>query len=170
MEATPDIAIVLAVLLPFVAAALAPLAYRLVGNFTGWVVALVPAAGFIALWGLIGRIADGEVVRVAWPWAPSWGLELSFLIDGLSLTFALAIAGIGTFILLYSGAYLKGHRQGRFLGFMLAFIGAMQGLVLADNLVALYLFWELTSVASFLLIGFDHTRQADGAPRSRLWW
>ena len=63
-------------------------------------------------------------------------------------------------MLLYSGAYLKGHRQGLFLGFLLAFMGAMQGLVLADNLVALYLFWELTSVASFLLIGFDHTRQA----------
>lgn len=160
MEATPAIAIALVVLLPFVAAALAPLVHRLVGDFAGWVVALVPVAGFIALWGLLGRIADGEVITVAWPWAPSWGLELSFLIDGLSLVFALTIGGIGALILLYSGAYLKGHKQGRFLGFLLAFMGAMQGLVLADNLVALYLFWELTSVASFLLIGFDHTRQA----------
>lgn len=160
MEATPAIAIALVVLLPFVAAALAPLVYRLVGDLTGWVVALVPVAGFVALWGLLGRISGGEIITVAWPWAPSWGLELSFLIDGLSLTFALTISGIGAFILLYSGAYLKGHKQGRFLGFLLAFMGAMQGLVLADNLVALYLFWELTSVASFLLIGFDHTRQA----------
>ena len=160
MEATPAIAITLVVLLPFVAAALAPLVHRVVGDFAGGVVALVPVAGFIALWGLLGRVSDGEVITVAWPWAPSWGLELSFLIDGLSLVFALTIAGIGAFILLYSGAYLKGHKQGRFLGFMLAFMGAMQGLVLADNLVALYLFWELTSVASFLLIGYDHTRQA----------
>lgn len=160
MEATPAIAIALVVLLPFVAAALAPLVHRLVGDFAGWVVALVPVAGFIALWGLFGRVSDGEVITVAWPWAPSWGLELSFLIDGLSLVFALTIAGVGAFILLYSGAYLKGHKQGRFLGFMLAFMGAMQGLVLADSLVSLYLFWELTSVASFLLIGFDHTRQA----------
>ncbi|MDB5541533.1 MAG: NAD(P)H-quinone oxidoreductase subunit 5, chloroplastic [Devosia sp.] len=160
MEATPDIAIALVVLLPFVAAALAPLVHRLIGDFAGWVVALAPPAGFVALWGLIGRVSEGEAIAVAWPWAPSLGLELSFLVDGLSLTFALAIAGIGALILLYSGAYLKGHRQGRFLGFMLAFMGAMQGLVLADNLVALYLFWELTSIASFLLIGFDHTRQA----------
>ncbi len=159
MEATPAIAIALVVLLPFVAAALAPLVHRVVGDFAGWVVALVPVAGFIALWGLLGRVSDGEIITVAWPWAPSWGLELSFLIDGLSLVFALTIAGIGAFILLYSGAYLKGHKQGRFLGFLLVFMGAMQGLVLADNLVALYLFWELTSVASFLLIGFDHTRQ-----------
>jgi len=160
VEATPDIAIVLAVLLPFVAAALAPLVHRLVGDLTGWVVALVPAAALVALWALLGRVSGGEAIRVAWPWAPSWGLELSFLVDGLSLTFALTIAGIGAFVLLYSGAYLKGHKQGRFLGFLLAFMGAMQGLVLADNLVALYLFWELTSVTSFLLIGFDHTRQA----------
>lgn len=160
MAATPDIAIALVVLLPFVAAALAPLVHRLVGDLAGWVVALVPLAGFVALWDLLGRVSGGEAIRVAWPWAPSWGLELSFLVDGLSLTFALTIAGIGAFILLYSGAYLKGHKQGRFLGFLLAFMGAMQGLVLADNLVALYLFWELTSVASFLLIGFDHTRQA----------
>jgi multicomponent Na+:H+ antiporter subunit A len=160
VEVTPDIAIVLAVLLPFVAAALAPLVHRIVGDLAGWVVALVPVAGFIALWGLLERVSGGEAIRVAWPWAPSWGLELSFLLDGLSLVFALTIAGIGAFILLYSGAYLKGHKQGRFLGFLLAFMGAMQGLVLADNLVALYLFWELTSVTSFLLIGFDHTRQA----------
>lgn len=160
MEATPDIAIVLAVLLPFAAAALAPLVHRVVGDLAGWVVALVPTAGLVALWALLGRVSGGEVITVSWPWAPSWGLELSFLIDGLSLIFALTIAGIGAFILLYSGAYLKGHKQGRFLGFLLAFMGAMQGLVLADNVVALYLFWELTSVASFLLIGFDHTRQA----------
>jgi multicomponent Na+:H+ antiporter subunit A len=160
VEAGPDIAIVLVVLLPFAAAVLAPAVHRLVGDFAGWVMALVPLAGFLALWPMLGRVADGTPVRVAWPWAPSWGLELSFLIDGLSISFALTIAGIGAFVVLYSGAYLKGHRQGPFLGFLLGFMGAMQGLVLADNLVALYLFWELTSVASFLLIGFDHTRQA----------
>src|SRR5690606_16578248 len=62
--------------------------------------------------------------------------------------------------LVYSGAYLKGHpHQGRFLSFMLLFMGAMLGLVLADNTVVLYAFWELTTVTSFLLIGFDHWRQ-----------
>src|SRR5690606_28964445 len=94
-------------------------------------------------------------------WVPSYGLNLSFFIDGLSLTFALTISGIGALIILYAGSYLAGHpHQGRFLGFMLAFMGAMLGLVLADNMLALFMFWELTSVTSFLLIGFDHARQA----------
>ncbi len=160
MAAAPDIVVALVVLLPFVAAVLAPLLHRLVGNLTGWVLALVPTVGFVVLWPLLETVAGGMPVRVAWPWAPSWGLEFSFIVDGLSLLFSLTIAGIGACVVLYSGAYLKGHRQGLFLGYLLAFMGAMQGLVLADNLVALYLFWELTSVASFLLIGFDHTRQA----------
>lgn len=160
LAASTDIAVLIVVLLPFAAAVLAPLVYRYARDWTGSIAALVPAAGFVGLLPLVDRVSTGAAVRVAWPWAPSWGVELGFLVDGLSLTFALAIAGIGTFILLYSGAYLKGHRQGLFIGYLLGFMGAMQGLVLADNLVALYLFWELTSVASFLLIGFDHTRQA----------
>jgi multicomponent Na+:H+ antiporter subunit A len=159
VQASPDIVVALTVLLPFVAAVLTPLLYRIAGDLTGWIVALVPAVAFVLLWGLIGRVSTGEEIAVVWPWAPSWGLNLSFLVDGLSLTFALTIAGIGALILLYVSAYLKGHRQGRFLAFMLAFVGAMQGLVLADSLVALYAFWELTSVMSFLLIGYDHTRQ-----------
>src|SRR5690606_18560810 len=81
--------------------------------------------------------------------------------DGLSLLFALAIAGIGDVILIYSGNYLAGNaHRGRFLSFLLMVMGAMQGLVLSDNMVALYVFWELTSVASFLLIGFDGSRMA----------
>lgn len=160
MEATPDSVVLILVLLPFVAAVLVPFMHRVAGDLTGWIAALVPAIGFLALLPSLDRIAAGETITVAWAWAPSWGLDLAFVLDGLSLVFALTIAGIGTFILLYSGAYLKGPRRGLFLGYLLAFMGAMQGLVLADNLVALYLFWELTSVASFLLIGFDHARQA----------
>jgi multicomponent Na+:H+ antiporter subunit A len=160
VQVTPDIVVALTVLLPFVVAALAPLLHRLLGGAAGVVMAAAPVAAFVALWGTLERVAAGETILVAWPWAPSWGLNLSFVIDGLSLMFALTIAGIGAFILVYSSAYLKGHRQGQFLGFMLAFMGAMQGLVLADSLLALYGFWELTSVMSFLLIGYDHTRQA----------
>ncbi|HUH77310.1 MAG TPA: proton-conducting transporter membrane subunit, partial [Devosia sp.] len=73
----------------------------------------------------------------------------------------LTISGIGAAIVLYTGAYLKGHaHQGRFFAFLLAFMGSMLGLVLADNMLALFLFWELTAITSFLLIGFDHTRMA----------
>jgi len=161
VQLTPDIAVLSAVLLPLVGAVLAPLLQRVFKSYAGWVLALIPAWGFLALYPLAGQLADGARLTVSWDWAPSWNLRLSFLIDGLSLTFALAIAGIGAFVVLYAASYLKGHaHQGRFMAFLLGFMAAMQGLVLADNLVALYLFWELTSVASFLLIGFDHARQA----------
>ncbi len=161
MQVTPDIAVLSAVLLPLLGAVLAPFLQRVMRPYAGWVLALIPAWGFLALYGLAPALADGTKLSVGWDWAPSWNLRLSFLIDGLSLTFALAIAGIGAFVVLYAASYLKGHaHQGRFMAFLLGFMAAMQGLVLADNLVALYLFWELTSVASFLLIGFEHGRQA----------
>lgn len=146
---------------PFLAAMLTPMVHRLFGRFTGWLLALVPAAIFLFLLGFAETIIGGGTVAISFPWIAAYDLHLSFFIDGLSLVFALTISGIGTLILLYSGAYLAGHHhQGRFLGFMLAFMGAMLGLVLADSLLVLFLFWELTSITSFLLIGFDHTRQA----------
>ncbi|MBJ3785138.1 DUF4040 domain-containing protein [Devosia sp. MSA67] len=140
---------------------LAPFIHRLAGGFAGWILALVPASIFVLLLGYVPTVVGGEVIASAIPWVPAYGINLSFLVDGLSLIFALTISGVGTLIMLYSGAYLAGHpQQGRFLAFMLAFMGAMLGLVLADSLVVLFVFWELTSVTSFLLIGFDHTRQA----------
>lgn len=156
-----DASIALVALFPFLAAALAPLLHRLTGPFSGWILALVPAAIFAFLLSLLPRIAAGETLRLAIGWVPAYGLELSFFVDGLSLVFALTISGIGAMIVLYSGAYLAGHPHlGRFFGFILAFMGAMLGLVLADNMVALFTFWELTSITSFLLIGFDHQRMA----------
>ncbi|KQX42000.1 cation:proton antiporter [Devosia sp. Root436] len=156
-----DASIALVAIAPFVAALLAPFIHRLARPYAGWVLALVPGGIFLFLLTLIEPVVAGGTVSASIGWVPAYGLELSFLVDGLSLTFALTISGIGTLIVLYSGAYLKTHPHlGRFLGFLLAFMGAMLGLVLADNMLALFMFWELTSVTSFLLIGFDHTRQA----------
>ncbi len=88
-------------------------------------------------------------------------MNFSVYVDGLSTLFALLISGIGTFIILYAGGYLKGHpQQGRFFSFLLMFMGSMLGLVLGNNLISLFIFWELTSITSFLLIGFDHLRAA----------
>jgi len=158
---TLDASIALVAIAPFLAAFVAPLLHRLTGRWTGWVLALVPAGIFAFLLSLLAPVARGEAIRAGFDWIPSHAIRLSFFIDGLSLLFALTIAGIGTLIVLYSGAYLAGHRhQGRFFGFILAFMGAMLGLVLADSLLVLFAFWELTSIASFLLIGFDHRRQA----------
>jgi len=155
-----DLTIVLA-LSPFVAAALAPFLVRVLRGASGWVLALVPAAIFALLATLLPRIAAHEEIAAHVTWVPTLGLTFGIGLDGLSLLFALTIAGIGTLIILYSGAYLRGDpRLGRFLALLLAFMGAMLGIVLADGLVPLYIFWELTAVTSYLLIGFDNGRQS----------
>lgn len=156
-----DVSIALIAIAPFLAAALAPWVHRFAGHYAGWILGIVPAAIFVFMLGFIPIIADHGFVQASLEWVPAYNLNLSFFIDGLSLTFGLLISGIGTIIIVYSGAYLKGHHhQGRFFAFMLMFMGSMLGLVLADNMIVLFIFWELTSITSFLLIGFDHTRQA----------
>lgn len=156
-----DVSIALVSVAPFLAALLAPWVKRFTGPLAGWVLAIVPASIFLFLAGFIGPVAEGEVVRAGLSWIPAYGIAFSFFIDGLSLLFGLLISGIGVFIVIYSGGYLAGHpHQGRFFSYILMFMGSMLGLVLADNLFTLFLFWELTSITSFLLIGFDHSRQA----------
>ena len=146
---------------PFLAAALAPLVHRALGGLAGWVLAGFPAAMFLHFASFLPMVAGGGAGRGGFSWAAQAGVEFSYLVDGLSLLFALLITGIGAFIIIYSGAYLKGHpHQGRFLAFMLLFMGAMLGLVLADDFITLFIFWELTSISSFLLIGFEHYREA----------
>jgi len=121
---------------------------------------VLPASLFFYFLGFVPGVAAGNDYATSFVWIETWGINLSFHLDGLSLVFAILITGIGALIIFYTGGYLKGHpHQGRFYGFMLAFMGSMLGLVLADNLIALFVFWELTSVTSFLLIGFDHSRE-----------
>ena len=156
----PD-ATVYAVLAPFAAAAVAPFLVKHLKHNAAWPLALVPVGIFLHFAGLLPAVAHGDTFTPAWNWAPTYGLTLSFYIDGLSSLFALLISGIGTFIVLYSGGYLKGHpHHGRFFSFIFLFMGSMLGLVTGDNLITLFVFWELTSITSFLLIGFDHLRTA----------
>jgi multicomponent Na+:H+ antiporter subunit A len=147
---------------PFIAAAVAPLVHRVAGHRAGWVLALAPVYIFVQLLGAAAEVSQtgvGFVVGI--PWVPSLRIDLSYLFDGLSIMFGLLISGIGALIVVYAGGYLKGHpHQGRFFSYILLFMGAMLGLVLADDLITLFIYWELTSITSFLLIGFDHTRQA----------
>ncbi|GGE95067.1 putative monovalent cation/H+ antiporter subunit A [Stappia taiwanensis] len=151
----------IAVLAPFAAAIVAPTLTRLLAHNAAWPLALVPAAIFLFFAGLVPEVAGGASFTPAVDWAPAYGVTFSFFVDGLSTLFALLISGIGTFIILYSGGYLKGHpQQGRFFSFMFLFMGAMLGLVLGNDLITLFIFWELTSITSFLLIGFDHLRAA----------
>ncbi|MGR2739797.1 monovalent cation/H+ antiporter subunit A [Billgrantia sp. Q4P2] len=100
-------------------------------------------------------VIAGDVVSLQIPWLPLLGLDLALRIDGLTLLFALLILGIGSLILFYTGYYLSSEEDdGRFLAYMMLFMVAMLGIAMADNLILLWLFWELTSISSFLLIGF----------------
>jgi len=106
-------------------------------------------------------LAHGDTFRAAFTWIPFLGINLTFLLDGLSLLFCLLITGIGTLVVIYSGGYLAGHPQlGRFYAYILMFMASMLGVVLSDNAIALFVFWELTSLSSFFLIGFYHEREA----------
>ncbi len=124
---------------------------------------VVTGALFLFFLGFVGEIAAGGTVRWVWDWIPSLDITLSFWLDGLSLMFALLITGIGTLVMLYAARYLAGHPQfARFALYLFLFMLSMLGLVLADNIIALFVFWELTTFTSYLLIGFSH---AD--PKSR---
>ncbi|GGY00328.1 Na(+)/H(+) antiporter subunit A [Litchfieldella qijiaojingensis] len=148
----------LAVLGGFVLAAFAPLLHRWFGDRAGLVMALLPAALSLWLFAQLPAVVGGEVLVFEQAWVPGLDIELTFLLDGLALLFALLISVIGVFVLVYSSAYLKGHPDlARFHVVLVAFMMSMLGLVLADNLVALFVFWELTSITSYLLIGFNHT-------------
>lgn len=136
---------------------LAPIIGRRMPLRAGWILALLPASATAWLVTLATGGLDQPVLRESLPWIPALDVFLSFRLDGLALLFSVLILGIGALVVVYSGGYLKGDpRLGRFLAFMSAFMGSMLGLVLADNVVTLFVFWELTSVTSFLLIGFDH--------------
>jgi len=147
----------LAFFAPFLAALFAPFLVQVFRHNAAWVLALVPALIFVHFTGFLPEVSDGGRVTGGYQWIPSFNVNFSWLIDGLSLTFALLISGIGTLIVLYAGGYMKGDpQQGRFLSFILMFMGAMQGLVLSDSFFMFFVFWELTSITSFLLIGFKH--------------
>jgi multicomponent Na+:H+ antiporter subunit A len=147
----------LAVLSGFLLAFAVPALRRFAGHYIGWVLALLPASLTVYFASLIPAVGNGEALIIEFQWMPGLGISLDFLVDGLSLVFALLISGIGTFILIYAGSYLKGHPDlGRFYVIMLSFMASMLGLVLSDNLIAFFVFWELTSITSYMLIGFNH--------------
>jgi len=140
-------------------AAFAPLLHQFAGRATGYILALLPL-GLTGFFGLFFRsVTVGDAYHTSQAWAPSLGLNLSFTLDGLSLLFALLVNGMGALVLVYARDYLSGHPQlGRFYAFLLLFMASMLGLVLAGNLLALFVFWELTSLSSYFLIGFNHDR------------
>ena len=152
---------VVAVLSIFALALVAPWLTRLARGASGWLLALLPLAITVYFTALLGRVADGNALRISYSWVPSLNVNFSFYLDGLSLLMALLISGIGTLVVIYAGGYMAGDKDiGRFFMLLFLFMGAMLGLVLADNVIILYVFWELTSLSSYLLIGFKHEQEA----------
>jgi multicomponent K+:H+ antiporter subunit A len=104
---------------------------------------------------LAPAVLAGETLVTAYAWLPAYGLDLAFRLDGLGLLFCLLILGIGLLVVLYAYYYLpENDRLGRFYSFLLLFMAAMLGVVLSENLLLLVMFWEITSVSSFLLIAY----------------
>ena len=131
--------------------------------------ALLPLVMFVGLCSRVPAAVNGGAVFLSWDWVPGMGVNLDVAVDGLSVLFGLIINGTGVFVVLFSADYMAGHRHyARFFAFLHLFLLAMLGLVLADNLITLFVFWELTTLLSYLLIGFDnqneharsHARQA----------
>jgi multicomponent Na+:H+ antiporter subunit A len=122
--------------------------------------ATIPLVLFIYFTQFIGRISNGEVITQHNSWIPSFDVNLDFTLDGLSLLFSLMITGIGFLVFVYTAAYLKNHKYlDRFYGYLSMFMASMLGLVLSDNLITLFIFWELTSISSFFLIGFNNSNE-----------
>jgi multicomponent Na+:H+ antiporter subunit A len=146
------------VLLAAVAAALAPR----FGSKALLVGALAPAASFTWLATVAPDVLAGQPREAVHTWAPALALEVPLVLDGLSLLLALVVTGIGMLVLLYGVPYFAGRERGmaRTTAVLVLFAGAMLGLVLAGNVLALYVAWELTTVCSFLLIG-DEGRDAE---------
>ena len=146
----------LIVLLPLVGAALPALAARGGRDRAAWVAGLLTLSALALLVGRAGDVLAGDTLRASWQWIPAIGWNASFMLDGLGLLFAVLILGIGALIVLYARNYLpESDRLGRFYTYLLLFMGAMLGVVLSDNMLLLVVFWELTSVSSFLLIGYS---------------
>ncbi|MFZ5491710.1 MAG: monovalent cation/H+ antiporter subunit A [Pseudomonadota bacterium] len=133
-----------------------------------WLAGAVVALAIAALAVNVPAVTAGDIARVSWPWLPELGVNFGFRLDGLALMFAGLVLGIGLVIVLYARYYLAdGEPIARFYGLLLSFMGAMLGVVLADNLILLVVFWELTGLSSFLLIGFWSGR-ADARQGARM--
>ncbi len=145
-----------------VAALAAPALVSWWGRKAFWVLAVAPASAAVWALSLTGAVLDGRGPTQSVSWIGVLGLDLTFRLDTLSWLMTLLVGGVGAIVLVYCSAYFKAHASGlgRFGGVLVAFAGAMLGLVTADDTLLLFVFWELTTVFSYLLIGHYHDRKA----------
>ena len=145
-----------------VAALCAPVLVSWLGRRAFLVLALAPASAAVWALSLTADVLAGEGPVEIVDWVPALGMQLAFRLDTLSWLMVLLVGGVGTLVLIYSSAYFSqaAGGLGRFAGVLVAFAGAMLGLVVADDMLLLYVFWELTTVTSYLLIGHYVDRKA----------
>jgi multicomponent Na+:H+ antiporter subunit A len=155
----------ISLLIILLAAFLVVLSPEKIKKIRGWILAVVPGFLFVYFLGVSRDLAGGITITEFIPWMPGLGIDLFFFLDSLSLLFVLLITGIGTFIFIYAGDYMKSYPHNRrFFFYILLFLFSMFGLVTSGNLIVLFVFWELTSISSFFLIGFfSDKKEARGA-------
>ncbi|MFD2680657.1 Na+/H+ antiporter subunit A [Bacillus seohaeanensis] len=162
-----------AILSPFLLAIVVPFLFKAFRKIhTGWFVLILPVVLFVYLFQFMSTTQNGGTIKETVQWMPSFGINFTAYVDGLGLLFALLITGIGALVVLYSIYYLDKNKEQlhNFYVYLLMFMGAMLGVVLSDNLIVLYMFWEFTSISSFLLIGYWYHRERSryGALKSML--
>ncbi|HET7587398.1 MAG TPA: monovalent cation/H+ antiporter subunit A, partial [Gammaproteobacteria bacterium] len=161
-----QIALIVIVALPFAGGCAAALFRSNDRNAEAWLAGAVALAALALVASCYPAVAAGDILRYELPWLPALGLNFVLRMDGFAWLFAMLITGIGGLVVLYARYYMSpSDPVPRFFAFLLAFMGAMLGLVLSGNLIQLAFFWELTSVFSFLLIGYWHQNPGarDGA-------
>mgnify|MGYP000450397293 CR=1 FL=1 len=132
------------------------------------ITAIAPALALLLTFTQVPALLDGETLRFSVSWMPELGLDLALRLDGLTLLFNLLILGIGLLILLYAHFYLSPEEPfDRFYAYLMLFMASMVGIAMSDNLILLWLFWELTSISSFLLIGY-WSHQSDARKGARM--
>ena len=147
----------IAVLSGFILALALPLVGKYFKGKLSVLLSALPIILFVYFISFMPQVAEGVELKFFYEWVPSMGVNVHFHLDGLALLFTLLITGIGALVFLYSSAYLKGHEYlDRFYGYLSMFMASMLGLVLSDNIICLFIFWELTSISSFFLIGFNN--------------
>jgi multicomponent K+:H+ antiporter subunit A len=158
------------VALPFVAALAIALLHGAGRAVHSGIAAAASAGGLALLAMLTAPVLGGEVRSASWAWVPALGLDLTLMVDPLGLMFAGLILGIGLLVVIFGHFYLyAGEATGRFFASLMLFQGAMLGIVIAGNVLLLLVFWEMTSLASFLLIGFwQHKAEARQGARMAL--
>ncbi len=163
----------LVILAPFLFAFLVPLLHKTLNKVhTGWFVLFLPLALFIYFLGFMPFNSQAPPIQQSVSWIEALDLQFAVHLDGLALLFSLIITGVGSLVVLYSIFYMDKEREAlhNFYVYLLMFMGAMLGIVLSDNMLIMYVFWELTSVSSFLLIAYWYQRQRSryGAQKSLL--